>query len=146
VILANFILDSGVFVAAAFSEPHTPQAVALLKRVEHESGTMHAPALLYYEIASVIRMAVYSRRLSPSQGIAIRKEMLDKPVALHFDRGLVERAYDLAQAYGLSRTYDAQYLALAERLGCEFWTGDERLFNSVRTGFPLIRWLGQVEG
>ena len=38
---------------------------------------------------------------------------------------------------------DAYYLALAEMERCEFWTADERLYNSVKDGFPLIHWLGE---
>jgi predicted nucleic acid-binding protein len=61
----------------------------------------------------------------------------------HANLDLVNRAYDLAQSLNLPRTYDAQYLAVAESLGCEFWTGDERFFNSARSLFPFIRWLGE---
>jgi len=38
---------------------------------------------------------------------------------------------------------DAQYLALAEQLSCEFWTADERMFNVMNAKFPGIRWLGK---
>lgn len=36
-------------------------------------------------------------------------------------------ALDLAERLSLSATYDAHYLALAEWLGAEFWTADQRL-------------------
>jgi len=42
----------------------------------------------------------------------------------------------------LIMTHDSQYLALAERLECEFWTADERLFNAIVRDFSWIRWLG----
>ena len=144
-ILRAIILDSGVFLAKAFTEQYTKEAIALLARIESEVGTIHAPILLHYEIVSVIRLAVYNNRIGAEKASALRTELLDIPLQLHFDRRLVERAYDLAQDFKLPRTYDAQYLALADRLGCEFWTGDERLFNSVRAAFSNIRWLGEYE-
>lgn len=49
----------------------------------------------------------------------------------------------LATEYNRPTAYDAQYLALAERLSCEFWTVDERLFNGVKDRFSAIRWLGE---
>lgn len=107
-ILSDIILDSGVFVARAFTEQYTAQAVALFLSIEHDKAAVHAPTLLHYELVSVIRKAVYSGRISPSQGLAIRDEMLEIPVALHYDGRLVQRAYDLAQQLKLPRAYDAQ--------------------------------------
>ena len=42
----------------------------------------------------------------------------------------------------LAPGHDAAYLAVAEILGCELWTADERLYNSVKTDMPRVRWLG----
>ncbi|MBC8099768.1 MAG: type II toxin-antitoxin system VapC family toxin [Armatimonadetes bacterium] len=44
---------------------------------------------------------------------------------------LYRRAYELAEQLSLPTAYDAQYLAVAEHLGCDFWTADERLYNAV---------------
>jgi len=30
------------------------------------------------------------------------------------------------------------------KIGGEFWTADERLYNAVRGAFPAIRWLGEM--
>ncbi len=49
---------------------------------------------------------------------------------------------ELAHQYGLPAAYDAHYLALAEREGCEYWTTDERLWNAVKAQLPWVRWLG----
>jgi predicted nucleic acid-binding protein len=46
---------------------------------------------------------------------------------------------ELASQFNLAATYDAHYLALAERENCEFWTADERLYNSVRDRFSWVR-------
>jgi predicted nucleic acid-binding protein len=37
--------------------------------------------------------------------------------------------------------YDVHYLALAELLGCELWTADEKFFNSVKKKKPQVRLL-----
>ncbi|MBL8156360.1 MAG: type II toxin-antitoxin system VapC family toxin [Anaerolineae bacterium] len=55
------------------------------------------------------------------------------------------RAYELATEYNHPTAYDAQYLAVAERYQCDFWTADERLFNAVSGRFPSIYWLGDVK-
>ena len=48
----------------------------------------------------------------------------------------------LADALDLPATYDAHYLALAEHLGCELWTDDQRLIRHVATSLPFVRWIG----
>jgi predicted nucleic acid-binding protein len=41
--------------------------------------------------------------------------------------GLARRAWQLAGQFGWAKTYDAEYLATAELLGCELATVDGRL-------------------
>ena len=52
------------------------------------------------------------------------------------------QALALADALGVPATYDAHYLALAEHLGCELWTDDQRLIRIVATSLPFVRWIG----
>lgn len=48
------------------------------------------------------------------------------------DLELCQLALSWAGRLGQSRAYDSYYLALAERLGTELWTGDQRLVNAAR--------------
>jgi predicted nucleic acid-binding protein len=54
------------------------------------------------------------------------------------------RAFELADRLERPVAYDTHYLALAEHLGCEFWTADERLVNAVQGALPWVKWLGQM--
>ena len=58
---------------------------------------------------------------------------------------LLRRGYELAEKYNRPTAYDAQYMALAERLACNFWTNDKRLYNAVSGTFGRIRWLGDIQ-
>jgi predicted nucleic acid-binding protein len=58
------------------------------------------------------------------------------------DNEMLKAAYELATQFNRPRTYDTQYMALAARMNCEFWTADERLFNATQGQFSLIRWQG----
>ena len=58
------------------------------------------------------------------------------------DDPLLRRGYELATQFNRPTAYDAQYLAVAERLQCEFWTVDERLYNAVKQALPWVKWLG----
>ena len=91
---------------------------------------------------AVVRKAVYQSRVTPDEGLRIRDALLNHPLVLHFDDALLKRGYELATRYNRPTAYDAQYLALAERLSCDFWTADERMFNAIKDHSPNIHWLG----
>jgi predicted nucleic acid-binding protein len=44
----------------------------------------------------------------------------------------------------LPTAYDAQYLAVAQRYECDFWTADEHLFNVATGSVPRTFWLGNM--
>ena len=55
------------------------------------------------------------------------------------DAHLHQEALKMANLYNISATYDAHYLALAERLQVELWTADRRLFNSVSKSLSWVK-------
>ncbi len=140
--MSDIILDSGVFIASQLPETFTRQAVGMLQALRGTEINFHAPALMHYEIVAVCRKAVYQKRITPEEGLKVRDTLLNGAVTLHFDEALLKRGYELATKYNRPTAYDAQYLALAERLACDFWTADERLFNAVKEAFPQVHWLG----
>ncbi len=63
-------------------------------------------------------------------------------ITLYGDAELHRQALNLAKSLRLPASYDAHYLALAQRLGAEFWTGDRRLVNSVQAVLPWANLVG----
>lgn len=66
---------------------------------------------------------------------------LTLPIHLRATDDMHSDALRLAERYGLRAAYDAHYLALAERLGAEFWTADRRLAQQVAGELPWVRLL-----
>ena len=135
------VVDAGILVAGVLDEKVSAQARAILKHWEQRKTLFNAPAL-YYEITAVTRKAVFQKRISPERGVVIRDNLLSIPIQLHMDDSLLKRAYDLATQMNRPTAYDAQYLAVAERLNCDFWTADERLFNAVSSQLAWVKWVG----
>lgn len=137
------VVDSNILIAFALADEqlHT-QANQVLSTWSATQTPLAAPRLFRSEITAVVRKVVFQKRITHEQGRNILAQLLIYPVEFYEDSALLKAAYELANKLNRPRAYDAQYLALAARLSYEFWTADERLFNTVKDEFPLIRWLG----
>ena len=60
----------------------------------------------------------------------------------HFSRPLALRALEISDLARQKLAYDAQYLALAQQLACDFWTADKHFYDEARAAFLQVRWIG----
>lgn len=81
-----------------------------------------------YEVASTLRKAVYAGLLTPGEAERALETLLQMNLGrVASDPALHQAALRWAERLGQRVIYDAQYLALAERLDAEFWKADRRL-------------------
>ena len=138
------VVDANVLVAFGLSdEPLHAEARQILSVWKAAAETLAAPRLFRSELAAVARKVVFQQRITHEEGRAILTRLLAYPVDFYEDDALFMAAFEFSEKFNRPRAYDAQYLALSDRLSCDFWTADERLFNAVREDFPRIRWLGR---
>jgi len=141
--------NSPVCVDASFVirllESADPRSAAIQLWTEwHEAERpVVAPTLLYYEIANALHRYVVHGELLPEEASELLDVALRLDITLYGDADLHWRALKLAKSFSLPATYDAHYLALAERLGAEFWTADKRLVRTVQKVMPWVRLLGE---
>jgi len=102
-----------------------------------------APSMLHYEVANALHQYRRGGSRSTTALLASLRAALALPITLHDDDSMHELATDIAGRFSLRATYDAHYLALAERLGAEFWTADKRLAHAVRPDLNWVRLLGE---
>jgi predicted nucleic acid-binding protein len=98
-----------------------------------------APPLLWSECRSAIHEAMSRRHISRTQA-ELSLEALEKaPIRVRTHRQLGRLAWDLATALGWVKTYDAEYVALAQLLGCRLVTLDGRLRRGTgHLGFVVL--------
>ena len=97
-----------------------------------------APSLLYYEVSNALHRLAVAGQLRPEQPEQALADALSLNIRLYSDAELHQRALRLARQLTLPATYDAHYWALAERLGAEFWTSDQRLVQAVQATLPWV--------
>lgn len=136
------VIDSGILLATVLVEPYSTAATALLRWLTRQSLHVAAPVLFRYEVVAVLRKHVSRGNLTPEDAAQKCQLLLAQPVEAMIDHDLLMRGFELATQFNRPTAYDSQYVAVAERLGCEFWTADERLYNALTPRLSWVKWLG----
>ena len=143
--MSYLVIDANVAVRSILSE--TDSLKAFWEKVDQENLTPCAPRLWMSETTSAIRSLVFQKAISAENAEDILRTIHGLRVEIiNEDEELSLRALELAGKLGQSKTYDAFYLALAEKLVAEFWTADERLYNRCRKDLKLswVHWIGEL--
>jgi predicted nucleic acid-binding protein len=109
-------------------------SIASLWKEWHIAGySLIAPTLLFYEVSNVLHQHARQGRLSADEvrsGLRLAFRLNIKTIG---DVFLHQRAVEIAQQWQLPATYDAHYLAVAERYKAQFFTTDARLISAIQT-------------
>jgi len=134
-------VDASLCIPWVITEADTPAARALLTEWERQRVRRLVPGLFTSEVNAALLKRV-RRGMLDRNGASRALEALHRAVVVRpHDAALAARALEIADIFALYKAYDTLYLALAEREGCELWTGDERFYNLVRHAFPQVHWL-----
>jgi indolepyruvate ferredoxin oxidoreductase alpha subunit len=97
-----------------------------------------APALMWSEARSALHELTWRGEVAVTDAELARAALEDAPVEQRNHAELGDRAWRIADALGWAKTYDAEYVALADLLGCRLATIDNRLLRgAVRLGFVV---------
>lgn len=136
------VVDASVAAAWVLPEAQSDAALRHAERWLAEGAALLAPALFAAELTN----ALYKRVRRGEMSLAAAREALRIVgafgVELREEPGTPDRALVLASTHSRPTTYDCAYLALAEAVDGEFWTGDQRFYNAVSGHEARVRWIG----
>lgn len=141
--MPSVCVDASLVLALLLPEENSEKVRNLWERWRSDAIHAVAPPMLLAEVSSVLRGAVHFRRIDPDEGDQAFQAFGHMPIRIREYADLLERAWGIAKRFNQPQVYDSLYLAVAEREGCDFWTGDKRLAKATQV--PWIRWIGDVE-
>ncbi len=139
------VVDAAFAVKLVVAEPDSAKAHMLWGEWQAQREEVVAPTLFGAETASALRLLVHRGKLDVAMGDEAFTALRRLPVDIREPEGLYERAWSMAKELNRPVVYDCLYLALAESLGCELWTADERLARVAQPRFPWVRTLSEVQ-
>lgn len=126
------VIDASAFVKAALAD----------RLSELLAFAPHSPTLMWSEVASALSQLRRRNEITASEAAAALDRLLAHSLTTWPSSGLVARALAIAEQLSWAKTYDAEYLALAERLGARLLTDDARL---RATSFKAVAIVGPAE-
>jgi predicted nucleic acid-binding protein len=143
---SRIVIDSNLAVWAVLPALSQVDMLARFAGWQQTGTRLFAPTLWVAESVSVIRGSVFVGDITPEEGLAAINDLFALDVeTLPMSAPLCRSALEWAGRLRQRRAYDGFYLALAEELGAEFWTADQRLANAARqAGAIWVHWIGET--
>ena len=143
--MTTLVLDASVAVQwplPAADEALKAKAVELLHSYVNGQIQFIVPDIFWAEFANVLWKAVRQGRYSVNDAKTAISSALDRDFPVVPSKNLLPAAFAIALRFGRT-VYDGIYVALAEAMGCDLITADERLANALAAYFP-VKWLGAM--
>lgn len=128
----NLVFDASVVAKWFFEEEKTDLALTLLE--EHKLGkiNINVPVLLLFEFGNTV---IKKFREDIDTQEEFNRDLADLLAsALNFvapTQDLLKLTYTLSRKYEIT-FYDATYVALAQKLKCDFVTADKKLYQTTK--------------
>jgi predicted nucleic acid-binding protein len=137
----SLVVDASVTTRLILPDPGRGVLRARMEQWLLDGYQLAAPDLWLYEMTTALCKAAFFGLVTAEEAehsLPLVSEMAIQLVAA--DAEQIRLAFAWTRRLNRAAAYDSFYLALAESLGCELWTADQRLHNAV--GLPWVRLAG----
>jgi predicted nucleic acid-binding protein len=141
--MSRVVVDVSLAFKWVIQERDSAVATAKFRSWRRQNVRVLAPSCFACELANALYQRVRSGRLATRQAIHYQRAVLRWVAILDPEPAVAVHALEIAAQLGQRASYDSQYVALAEHLGCELWTADQRFGRVAQAAFPFVHWLGE---
>ena len=132
------VVDASLSVRLFLPDPRRSVLCARMEQWLQEGYELVAPDLWLYEMTAALCKGAFFGLVTAEEAensLMLVSELEIQLVAADAEQARL--AFAWTRRLNRAAAYDSFYLALAESLGCEMWTADQRLHNAV--GMPWVR-------
>jgi len=132
-------VDASIVVKAITDEEGCGEALALFKKWRKTGTDLVAPALIDYEVSSVLCHKAFVGDIKENEVIQAYRLFLELGVKTIHDPALLEKALLTARSFSQRTSYDFAYLTCAQSLDAELVTADFKFVEMVREGYSFVK-------
>ena len=133
------VIDAGLAFKLLVPNPQRDRLKTLVRQWSVQQRALYGPALWLYELTSIFTKSVYLGVMSEEEaqaGLLLAMQLQIQLLQPDEEQG--RRAFAWTRRLGRVAAYDSFYLAVAEILGCEFWTVDQRLAHAANQSWVKL--------
>jgi predicted nucleic acid-binding protein len=135
---SQIAIDASFLLKLFLPEEKSEKAEEIWKDWIKDSVEIVAPALIIFEVSSVLRNKVYREIIDAETGAEIINQLKELDISLVYTDDILEIAWEIGGILKSSTLYDCFYIALAKFLGIPLWTADRKLYDSTKNTMPFI--------
>lgn len=132
-------VDASIAVKAVTDEKGCDEALALFKKWRRTGADLIAPALIDYEVSSVLCRKAFVGDIKENEVIQAYRLFLELGVKTIHDPTLLEKALLIARSFSQRTSYDFAYLTCAQSLNAELVTADFKFVEMVQEGYSFVK-------
>lgn len=143
--MKRIVLDASVAAKWLLPPPHEPlrdEALQIARGYNERQYEIFIPDVFWAEIANFLWKAARSSRCTPAEARTALEIIFDYSFQSTSSISLLPGAFDIATLYDRP-VYDCLYVALAQKIGGELITADEKLANALAAHYP-VKLLGAI--
>ena len=137
------VVDASLAFKWLVSEENSDLAQSISRSWAKNSIQAAAPYLMPVEVANALHRRVVRGELTVEDAVRLLEYLLASGIELRDEPDLHTRALQVASRLHQGAVYDAHYLALADILGCEYWTADESFYRAAAPSAQNVHWIGE---
>ena len=131
-------LDANIFITYLCHEEGYSVCQQLFERLEMNEFTFFEPAMVLFEVSSVLQKKVLRKELTLKQHEQAYDFFLQFPLLLQWQDYLLRKSMSFASQLKLKNTYDMSYLAVAEHRHIPCVTMDQEFYKKAKKIYSNI--------